>query len=592
MASQPVAENPNRSASIGLGQRLLAILQFLTTNVWFAYGMLFLLQFKVVYGMWFYRDLAYGDTSFYYSYGGIFYHSFLDKIIWSPLYTSFLGILMNFSHDAYVVTTVERLIIIFVVSLLLLALMRRLLPHSIAWLITAWWVILPGNFDALYEVHLFAVIPTLIILLVVLYKPNLWTRGLALGLFLLSAFLMRNELFIATGLWLVICVGWEVYRSRRDGALPALTYARAYVIPIILAFAVVVLFYLRADVQFPELSQKLEIKHTLNVCQIYAYNYQQRHTDWTESPWTQCQDLMMQVFKVPQPSMLEAIERNPRAMAAYFAWNVRLIPDGLQVLLFNATAGTGQPDYIPRITDSTYALVLDILVLVILLVGVIHLRRKDWWNLWIKERAWGWLVLLILALIVAIIMITERPRPSYMFNLLFLILAVLGMCAYAIVERWIGMKRFAMIMPVIAIALIILIPPYFTPDYRNLDTSPNRDLLLRYERLAPFENLFHLSPFTYYLSKGWAGELCNYIAITGCFSVDYDGLMASKPVNVSFADWLTQNKVNLFYVDENVFADPAAQAFLANPQAAGWQVVTRTQTPDSHWELLQRTAAS
>ncbi len=68
--------------------------------------------------------------------------------------------------------------------------------------------------------------------------------------------------------------------------------------------------------------------------------------------------------------------------------------------------------------------------------------------------------------------------------------------------------------------------------------------------------------------------------------------MASKPVNVSFADWLTQNKVNLFYVDENVFADPAAQAFLANPQAAGWQVVTRTQTPDSHWELLQRTAAS
>ncbi len=591
MTPKQPADPTNLTSPATLRARATSILYSLATNAWFAYLTLFALQFKVVYGMWFFRDLTSGDTSSYFTNGAIFYRTARDEIAWSPLYTTFYGTLLNFSHDAYFVTILHRLIIIFVVSLLLLAVMRRLLPHSIAWLVTAWWVILPVNFDALYEVHMFAAIPTLIVFMVALYKPNIWTRGAALGLFLLTSFLMRNEVFIATGLWFAACMIWEVYSARQQGALALLVYLRAYVLPVIAAFAVVLLFYARAQTPFPQLSGVLEVKHTLNVCQIYAYNYQQRHPDWTESPWTQCQDLMTQVFGVPQPSMMEAIQRNPRAMLAYFAWNARLIPDGLQVLLFNATSGTGQPDYVSHITGAPYALVLSILLLAILIAGAWEIRRKDWWNRWIKARAWGWMALLCIAVVMVVVMLMQRPRPSYMLNLFFLIAALVGMGTFALVDHWIGIRRFTLLMPIAAVALIVLVPVYFTDQYRYPNGSPNRDLLLRYERLAPFEALF-AQPNTHLITYGWAGELCNYIAVTGCTPLDYRDFMASKPADVSVGDWLTQQQITLIYVDEYVFADPAVQAFLANPEAAGWQIVTQTQTDDSHWELLKRSDAA
>ena len=59
----------------------------------------------------------------------------------------------------------------------------------------------------------------------------------------------------------------------------------------------------------------------------------------------------------------------------------------------------------------------------------------------------------------------------------------------------------------------------------------------------------------------------------------------------AFSDWLTQ-QITLFYVDEGVFPDPAAQIFLANPEATGWDIVIWTQANGSHWELLKRSASS
>ncbi len=591
MTSDQTSDPSSRRNPFVLRTRVSSVLHSLATNAWFAYLTLFALQFKVVYGMWFFRDLTSGDTSAYFTYASIFHSTFRDQIAWSPLYTTFYGTLLNFSHDAYFVTILHRLIIIFAVSLLMLAVMRRLLPHSIAWLVTAWWVILPINFDALYEVHLFAVIPTLIVFLVALYKPTIWTRGAALGLFLLTSFLMRNEVFIATGLWFAACLIWEVYSARKQGARSLGVYLRAYALPVITVFVVVLLFYVRAQTQFPQLSAVLSEKHTLNVCQIYAYNYQQRHTDFTGSPWTQCQDLMTRVFGVPEPSMTEAIGRNPRAMLAYFAWNVRLIPDGLQVLLFNATSGTGQPDYVSHITGAWYALVLSLLLLVILIAGVRELRRNDWWNRWIKARAWGWIALLCMAVVMVVVMLTQRPRPSYLINLFVLIAALVGMGAFVLIDRWIGIKRFSLWMPVVAVVLIALVPPYFTEQYRNSDDSTGRYLLLRYERLAPFKSLL-TQPNMHLLTYGWSNDLCSYIAVTGCTPLDYRDFMAAKPADVTIDDWLTQEQITLFYVDDYVFADPAAQLFLANPEAAGWDVVTQTQTEGSHWELLKRDAAS
>ena len=36
-----------------------------------------------------------------------------------------------------------------------------LILRLLAWLLAAWWAVLPVNFDTLYEVHLFALLPVL-----------------------------------------------------------------------------------------------------------------------------------------------------------------------------------------------------------------------------------------------------------------------------------------------------------------------------------------------------------------------------------------------------------------------------------------------
>ena len=558
-------------------------LQHLASNAWFAYGTLFLLQLKVVWGMWLFRDLTFGDTASYFSMATGWYNFFGAPVNWSPLYTGFYGALLNFSPDAYFVTILHRLIIVFVSSILMLALLRRLLPHSIAWLIAAWWAILPVTFDTLYEVHLFSVIPTFAAYLIALYKPTIWTRGAALGVFLLSAFLSRNEIFIAVGLWTLSCLIWEIYQARKVGAKSLLIYLRAYGIPVVLAMIVVVFFYIRSTIKYPELAASLNEKHTLNVCQIYAYNYQQRYSDWTKNPWTECQDLMMRDFGVPQPSMIEAIRLNPRAMLDYFLWNVRLIPDGIQVLLFNASSGYGQPDYIPRTTGSVYSLVLSIISIIIVVSGLILLRRQPQWQLWIKERAWGWLALTCTLVVMGVVILMQRPRPSYLYNLALFLMAVIGMGAALIVDRAVGLKRFAVTVPVVAIALIVLVPSYFAPAYPN----PSRQLMGHYERLAPY-NAILAEPGTRIVGTSWLGNVCLYNGIRACESVDYDTFIGQKPEDASIADHLDEESINFFYADEGILADPAVQDFLANSASEGWDTLVSVDAGDSHWRLLRR----
>jgi hypothetical protein len=574
-----------------LRTRVHALLQSLGASASFAYATLMLLQFKVVYGMWFYRDMPAGDTSSYYTHAWRWHHAGRINLVMSPLYTTFFGTMMSFSDHAYAVTLWHRVVIVFIVSLLALALMRRLLPHGIAWLIAAWWVITPVNFDALYEVHLFAVIPILIACLVALYRPGVWTRGTTLGIFLAGGFLMRNEAFVAAELWAVLCTIREVRWARTGGAPPCRVYLRAYGIPVVLAIALVVSFYTRSTLQFPQLSTQLSLKHTVNVCQIYAYGYQQRYVDWTKSPWTECQDLMQRDFGVPLPSMTEAIARNPRAMLDHFLWNVRLIPDGLQVLLFNATSGQGQPDYIPRTTGSGFALAMSILTLVTLAVGLWLLHRDRWWDRWIAARVWGWLALLSMVPVTLVVMVMQRPRPSYLLAFFFFATALCGMCVLAILDRLGGAGLLALLAPVAAIGLIVLVPRHFTPAYRNPDTSTSRPVLLRYERLAPFRPLL-TEPGTRILANGWPFDLCAYVAVVECTGIEYRDFMAAKPGAVSVAEWLAHEQITVFYVDESVLADPAAQPFLSNAQGEGWQTVAWVETADARWRLLKRRVES
>src|SRR5262249_36486643 len=134
---------------------------------------------------------------------------FKCSLIWSPTYTAFYGTVLLFCSNLWLATLVHRIIIVFAVSVLVLAFFRRLLPPGIAWLAAAWWCILPINFNTLYEVHLFAVLPILVCWLLLLDNRGPWTRGIALGVLGMSVVLVRNEMSIAFLLIAGLCWWWE-----------------------------------------------------------------------------------------------------------------------------------------------------------------------------------------------------------------------------------------------------------------------------------------------------------------------------------------------------------------------------------------------
>ncbi len=574
----------------------LQILRRWTTRPGFSYLMLFLLQLKLVWDIWKYRDLTSGDTSSYFIMSNLWFKNFTVNIVWSPLYTAFYGQLLHLSTNAYTVTILHRLIIVFTLAMLVLALMRRLLPPGIAWLIAAWWVILPINFDALYEVHLFAVIPILVAFLIILSTARSWARGGALAILSASSILVRNELTVATGILAVICLLWEI-RLRKvikveHGSPPNVqAYLIGYGGPMLLAGLVVFFFYSRSVIQFPELPAASAPKHTLNMCQVYAFGYQQRHPEWTKSPWTECYDLMKIDFGASLLSLPEMIKRNPQAVLDHFLWNIGLTPNGLQVLLFNSTSGTINPDYAPVHLRSPIALVLSIVILSIIAVGLVLLYRdrRSWWAMWLQSRAIGWMAMLAVVAVAFIIIPMQRPRPSYLFTVGIFLMALTGMSIFAIVQRWPVFERLSNWMPLVMIALVLIIPSY----YAAADRVQPRRLHNLYQRLAPFEQLI-ANRQTVFLVSQFAGELPNYIvhddAQLPSHTLDY-GIFSNRLANTPLETILDRQGVNLFYIDNNLWSiietNPLDQPFLNSPDSVGWQHIALQKTGD-RWMLLQK----
>ena len=95
---------------------------------------------------------------------------------------------------------------------------------------------------------------------------------------------------MAGGCFAALSLGWEAVRLRR-GQAKISDLLKAYGVPVLLSGLLVLLVFARSNHQ-RELGQVLHAKHTQNVCQIYAFSYQQRHAEWDKSPWTECGQLM------------------------------------------------------------------------------------------------------------------------------------------------------------------------------------------------------------------------------------------------------------------------------------------------------------
>ena len=106
----------------------------------FAYTSIFLIQLKVIWGMWEYRDLPSGDTAAYFIGASQWADSFgVPGFAWSPLYQIYFGSLQWITSDVYDVTILHRIVLVLAATLLVLAVLRRLLSPGIAWVLAVWW---------------------------------------------------------------------------------------------------------------------------------------------------------------------------------------------------------------------------------------------------------------------------------------------------------------------------------------------------------------------------------------------------------------------------------------------------------------------
>ena len=556
-------------------------------SAWFAYGSIFLIQAKLLWGIWRYRDLTSGDTTSYFIDASRWAHSLHLDVLWSPLYTAFWGSLQWIVPDPYASTIVHRVLIAMAATLLVLAVLRRLLSPGIAWVLAVWWAILPINYDLLYEVHLFALLPELAAALIALTWSGLRMRATVFALILVSAFLVRNEAVFALAIWTLAWIAYEWRARRRGEGAASRQLAVAFGVPILALAAVIGLgsvSYSQGD-----LLQRWDAKEGPNVCEDYAFGYEQRHHDYKGAPFAGCGPLMERDFGQPYPTWVEAIRANPSAVGEHFLWNTRLIPYGLQLMLFDRISAGGQnrdPDYVPVKANSTGALVGSIALAGFVLAGLALLWRdwRGWWEASILPRAWGWLALGSLGATGVVVMVWQRPRPEYLFALTVFILAVVGICAMAFVDRWQVLKRVRAAIPLAALVLLVLLPFHFSSGYATPQIDkPGRPLKAMVDRLHPMRD--QLRGNRVRLLGTYAGPGCAYIGgYDPCKPVSWKPILRPPP-GVTASQALAVRGVDFIYLDEGDLQLPWMRDVVRQATAAGWTRAAPS-SPDHGWLLL------
>src|SRR5262249_54064265 len=157
----------------------------------------------------------------------------------------------------------------------------------------------------------------------------------------------------------------------------------------------------------------------------------------------------------PQLTLRQMFAANPRAVLGHVAWNVSLVPNGLQVLLFNAASGSRNPDYPAPHLNRRFPLYFTLICAAVWIVASFLLvkERRFWWEFWLRERALTWLAMLAVAAVAFTVIPTQRPRPSYLFSLGVFLMAVTAMGAFVILHRLRQFAPVAKLMPALMLGL-------------------------------------------------------------------------------------------------------------------------------------------
>jgi hypothetical protein len=555
-------------------------------SAWFAYASILLLQSKLLWGIWDHLDLSSGDTSNYFLAASGWSNSLHVNPVHYPLYTVPWGSLMWLVGDPYAVTILYRALIALGASLMVLAVMRRLVSPRIAWALAVWWTVVPVNYDNLYEGNLYSVITTMAAVLIACAWRGTRMRAAVFGVLLLNTLFMRSETLFALVVWSAVWLADELRLRRAGRPTPRPVLIRAVAIPVLIAL-VLGAAALALDPRRADFFHSYKEKQAVNACESYAVGYAQRHSDFRQNPFNGCQPLAQREFGTRLPTWVDEATSNPGALAGHFRWNAELVPQGLQLMLFDAISGgpNRDPDYLPVHTGSTWSFAGLVAVILFCAGGLTLLwrDRRRWWRTWIRERAWGWVALIGLGATAAVVMIWERPRPGYAFGGTVLILALVGMSAMAFAGRWPILRRAGAAIPIAAILLLILVPARYTSGYLTpQDGRPGRPIKRMVDRLYPIRD--RLDGRRVRLLATYAGAGCNYVASEDpCKAIFWKRILARDP-GTTVAQALERQGTSLVYVDEDDMRDPARAAATHEAEAAGW--VREPISAGQGWALL------
>jgi hypothetical protein len=343
--------------------------------------------------------------------------------------------------------------------------------------------------------------------------------------------------------------------------------------------------YLRSTVRFPALLDDLRAKHTLNVCQVYAFAYAEQHPDWSASPWTECDRLMQATFGQPRPTFLEALRANPSAMLGEFVWNARLARAGLEFALFNAASSPLSPDFAHVQTGEPLPRALGVALVLLIAGGAACLLRDQ--GLRVAARAqpvWGWLVLFAGGLGASVVLVIERPRAEYLYGLTILLMAAGGWSAAALAGRWQVSRRWRSAAVGLAVCGLAVWPGYYLIG----DHARAHDLLDTYQHLRPFSALI-ADPSTRFLKGEYNTAVAAYLGHRADGVLDY-ALLDQRDPSVPLADFLDRHGISLLYLDESLLEalEDADDPLVDAPASVGWRVVASDDTDGARWRLLQR----
>jgi hypothetical protein len=490
---------------------------------------------------------------------------------WSPLYAIYFGSWLWLNPDPFFAVTMHRIGIFLTLAFLLYEIMRKMMPPLPAFMGAVWWTVLPVNHDGIYEVHPFAMILPLASVYILTQGDAPKYRATAIGLLMVSTVLLRPEFLIPTLVMVTFSLVWDLGKASgtRDLKTSRLSLLRPYAWAASLAVVCIVLVLSRSSLSWNEFRVKAQEKRKLNMNQLFAFGYSQRHPEWGKNPWTECDALMREQFGSDDIGLSQSFRLNPKAMVEHVSWNVSTLPEGVAIGLFNLRFGIANPDYAPHKRKPWTVLILALGATSILTGGAV-LAWKDRRKKLEQERQsgrWPWVGLGALTAGSLSILVLAPPRPAFIYGLTMTLIILCAASLSALSGQWSWGKRLRWTIPVVMLGLVLATPNYWSKQ------RPFQPVLAQVRALTPYRDAILAGRFPRIAVSGWEDAMPTYLNMDKIWNDNFHNVREvgnSLPPGKTLNDVFAADGTKLVVIADIIDQDKPVQEFEQASLRNGW----------------------